>query len=275
METTQPLTDAEEMTKSQSVEHDEEQAEVAAVPRQTMAFLITAVAFFIIGYGVAWFSFNAAVNTQTDVIRETVQEAVASAIADADLGAVADNAAPQQEQAPTVVDVSVDDDPALGPEDAPIVIVEFSDFRCPYCARFHSQTLYPLLDQYEGQIRLVYRDFPIVGGEQAALAAECADDQGVFWEYHDLLFENQSALSSNDALLELASQLDIDMDTFSACLENQDHLAEVEADFSDGVSYGVRGTPAFFVNGHPLVGAQPMPVFRQLIDELLAEQDAG
>ncbi len=242
-----------------------------ATSRTAVLLVITAVAFFVIGYGVAWFSFNAATSAQAAAFQATVRQAVSEALADADLAATA----PPEDTQPTVVNVSIDDDPVLGPEDAPITIVEFSDFRCPYCARFHAQTLYPLFDLYEGQIRLVYRDFPVVGGEQAAMAAECADDQGVFWDYHDLLFENQQALSSVDALVELASGLDIDMTAFQSCVEARTYASEVSSDYADGLSYGVRGTPAFFINGRPIVGAQPLPAFQQVIDEILAEQAAG
>ena len=209
---------------------------VITISRPTAYFIVTAIVFFLLGYGVAWLSFDANTPEQTGIMMP-----------------------------------DVDDDPALGPEDAPIVIVEFSDFRCPYCATFHTQTLYPLLEQYEGQIRFVYRDFPVVGGELAALASECADDQGVFWEYHELLFENQGALTSEDALIEMADQLEVHVDTFTSCLQDRVHSDEVEGDFADAVSYGLRGTPSFFINGRLIVGAQPLTVFVEVIEEILAE----
>jgi protein-disulfide isomerase len=256
-----------------------ERDEAITASRTTVLFIITAVAFFVIGYGVAWFSFSAATSAQVEAFRATVHDVVAEALSEANLAEArpqaTDVAQLQATDRPTVVEVSADDDPAIGPSDAPIQIVEFSDFRCPYCARFQNQTLTPLLEAYEGQIRFVYRDFPVVGGEEAALAAECADDQGMFWEYHDLLFENQSALGSTDALYDLAGQLDLDMDTFRPCLEDQVYAGEIQKDFTDGVSYGVGGTPAFFINGRPIYGAQPLAAFRQVIDEILAEQAAG
>lgn len=245
---------------------------VASVSRTALYVGITAIFFFLAGYGIAWLSINAALGDQQTAFQSSVRDAVAEALANVDLGgAVA--AAP--EPTPSIYDVSVDDDPSLGPENAPIVMVEFSDFRCPYCARFHAQTLEPLLAQYEGQIKFVYRDFPVVGGDRAALAAECAHDQNVFWEYHDLLFENQSLLDSDDSLIQLASQLDIDMDTFSTCLSSDQHSDEIQNDFSQGLSYGVGGTPAFFINGRPIVGAQPIAAFQQVIDEELAAQAAA
>jgi protein-disulfide isomerase len=249
-----------------------EQETVVSTPRSLVYVLITAAIFFLLGYGIAWFSFNAASSTQSAAIEETVRAAVAEAFADLDLQGVAADPEPT---VPSIVEVDTDDDPALGPEDAPIVIVEFSDFRCSYCGRFYAQTLDPLLEQYGDQIRFVYRDFPVVGGERAALAAECADDQNVFWEYHNLLFNNQSALGSDESLVELASSMDIDLDTFATCLSDETHAAEIQADFEQGVNYGVRGTPAFFINGRPVIGAQPIGSFTQIIDEILAEQEAG
>lgn len=235
--------------------------------------LITAVIFFIVGYGVSWFTITTNADIE-DRIETVVRQAVADALDGADLGAVAGAQAAQE--APRILDVSIDDDPVLGPEDAPITIVEFSDFRCGFCGRFHQQTFYPLLEQYEGKIRFVYRDFPVVGGERAALAAECADDQGVFWPYHDLLFDNQSALSSDEALIDLVSQAgEVDIETFTSCLANETHAAEIQADFADGRAYGVGGTPAFFINGRPVIGAQPITAFQVIIDEILAEEAAG
>jgi protein-disulfide isomerase len=249
------------------------QQPVANVSRTALYVGITAVFFFLAGYGIAWLSINAALGDQQAAFQSTVQSAVAEALANVDLGSAV--AAAEPEPTPSIYDVSVDDDPSIGPENAPIVMVEFSDFRCPYCARFNAQTLEPLLAQYEGQIKFVYRDFPVVGGDRAALAAECADDQGVFWEYHDLLFENQASLNTDDSLIQLASQLNIDMDTFSTCLSTDEHSDEIENDFSQGLSYGVGGTPAFFINGRPIVGAQPIAAFQQVIDDELAAQAAA
>ena len=246
---------------------------VAKGSRTALYVGITAVAFFLAGYGIAFLSINAALGDQKAAFQSSVSEAVAQALDNVDLGNNAIAAA--QDSVPSVYDVSVDDDPSMGPDDAPIVMVEFSDFRCPYCARFHAQTLDPLLEQYAGQIKFVYRDFPVVGGERAALASECAHDQNVFWEYHDLLFANQSLIDSDNSLIQLASQLDVDIDTFSACLTSDEHSDEIQNDFSQGVSYGVGGTPAFFINGRPIVGAQPIAAFQQVIDEELAAQEAA
>lgn len=256
------------------------------ISRSTVYFVVIAVAFFILGYGVAWVMWGLTDNTRNEGLEDMVRSAVAEAFDEYDLAGgqaaaeVQPTQPPQQQpaQPAAVVDVNLDDDPALGPEDAPITIVEFSDFRCGFCGRFHQETFEPLMAQYEGQIRFVYRDFPVVGGEVAALASECADDQDVYWEYHDILFNNQRNvdLSSEDALVDLVSEIDgVDVDAFSTCLADREHQQEIVNDFNDGRSYGITGTPTFFINGRRLVGAQPLLNFQAVIDEILAEEVGG
>lgn len=166
--------------------------------------------------------------------------------------------------------VSVDDDAALGPVDAPITIVEFSDFNCPYCQRFQQQTFQPLLDAYPGQIRFVYRDFPITSQDSfyAAQAAECAGDQDAYWEYHDALFSGVHGLG-NSAYRQYAEELGLDADALMACVDEGRYAEEVQADAQEASSLGVSGTPTFFINGIPMVGAQPLSRFTQVIDEEL------
>jgi len=180
------------------------------------------------------------------------------------------------------VDYLDDDDPFVGPEDAPIVMVEFSDFLCGFCGRHYQNTLTPLLENYGEYVRYVYRDFPGVGGQNAivsALAAECANDQGVFWDYHNVLFENQQALGVQDqtlleqVLIGFADDLELDTDTFSECLQTQEHYADVIRDLQDAQANGARGTPAFFINGQFISGAQPYEVFASIIEAEL--EDAG
>jgi protein-disulfide isomerase len=181
---------------------------------------------------------------------------------------------------PTVVQVSVPDDaPRWGPEDAPVTIVEFSDFQCPYCARFVSQTYPQIKQNYEGKIRFVFLNFPLPAtmhpnAQKAAEASECADDQGKFWEYHDLLFANQSALDAA-SLKSYAAQLGLDTATFNQCLDGGEKTAEVQKDSQDARSYGVGGTPAFFINGRLVSGAQPFSVFQQAIDAALKGGESG
>jgi protein-disulfide isomerase len=168
---------------------------------------------------------------------------------------------------------SVDDDPYLGPMDAPVTIIEFSDFECPYCKRFRDETLDQLLQAYEGKIRFVFRDFP-VHGESAvkmAEAAECAHDQDRFWEYHDKLFSNQSALDVA-SLKSYASDLGLDAAVFNDCLDTGKHTAEVQKDSQDAQTLGVNGVPTFFINGVLIEGAQPFSAFQQVIDAALIEE---
>lgn len=178
----------------------------------------------------------------------------------------------QAPQPPT--QVSVDDDPMKGDKNAPVTIVEFSDFQCPYCARFHLDT-FPQIDKdyiQTGKVRFVYRDFPLpfhTNAEKAAEAAECAHEQGKFWEYHNKIFENQKSLSM-ESLKQWAKDLGLDVVRFNSCLDSGKMAVEIQKDAQEGASYGVSGTPAFFVNGQLLSGAQPYTNFKQLIDQQLA-----
>lgn len=170
-------------------------------------------------------------------------------------------------------DVPVDDDPVRGPDDAPITIVEFSDFECPYCRRWHAEVYQQLFDTYGDQIRLVYRDFPLESihpnAEPAAQAANCAYEQGAFWGYHDRLFSMELGLGQ-EAYLEYASQLDLDEVEFQDCLESKRYQEEVQSDFEFAANLGVRSTPTFFINGIAVVGAQPFDIFQQVIERELA-----
>jgi protein-disulfide isomerase len=179
-----------------------------------------------------------------------------------------------EEPSPTAgtVEVSADDDPAVGPPDAEVVIVEFLDFQCGYCGRFATETLYQILDTYGDEIRFVSRDFPLTSihthAQKAAEAAQCAHEQGNYWEYHDLLLRNQQALTI-DSLKGYAEQLGLDMMSFDECLESGRYTTEVQQDLADGERYGVTGTPTFFVNGRLLVGAKPFSAFQAMIEEEL------
>lgn len=193
------------------------------------------------------------------------------------------NAPPNVSEAQTapVVDVSADDDPVKGNADAPVTIIEFSDFQCPFCARFFSDTLPQIEENYikTGKVKLVYRDFPLdnihLQATPAAQAAECADEQGKFYEYHDKLFENQQLLST-DNYKKWAEELGLDTDQFNGCVDSKKYASEVAKDSADGSAAGVTGTPAFFINGKYISGAQPFSVFEALIEaELDVEGDAN
>ena len=168
------------------------------------------------------------------------------------------------------IDVSVDDDPVKGDKNAPVTIIEFSDFQCPFCGKFFKETFGQIDEKYikTGKVKMVFRDFPLSFHENAqksAEAAECADEQGKFWEYHDMLFENQEKLSVED-LKRYAVELGLDKDKFDSCLDSEKYKDEVKKDFSDGQKYGVSGTPAFFINGKLVSGAQPFSAFEKVIE---------
>jgi protein-disulfide isomerase len=189
-------------------------------------------------------------------------------------------------QAPTgPVRASVADAPVLGRPDAPVTLVEFSDYQCPYCQRFFTTTLPTIKKDYieTGKVRYVFRDFPLDQihplARKAAEAAHCAGDQGKYWEMHDVLYRNQQALEVPQ-LAEHARKLGLDGAKFDECLSSGRHADRVAKGLTDGTAAGVNGTPGFVVakttpgdtvEGAPIVGAQPIEVFRQIIDKLLSE----
>ena len=175
---------------------------------------------------------------------------------------------PDANPAQVRLEVEGDDDPALGPENAPITIIEFSDFHCPYCGRFHHDTFTALMESYPDQIQFIYRDFPVVGGFETSLASECAHEQDSYWSYHDLLFSGRETFTK-EGYLAYASELGLDMEAFEACLDEARYAEEVENDARYAVELGITGTPTFFINGIPLVGAQPLEVFKEIIDSEL------
>ena len=175
---------------------------------------------------------------------------------------------------PPRIAVSVDDDASKGPEKAPVTIVEFSDYQCPFCSRAET-TVTEVLKKYGDKVRLVYRDYPLSfhpNAEGAAEAAECAKDQGKFWEMHNAMFANQAKLTSAD-LVETAGGLGLDKDKFKACLDSGKMKTEVQKDFQDGQKYGVSGTPTFFINGLKLVGARDVSSFTEIIDQELQRKN--
>ena len=167
----------------------------------------------------------------------------------------------------------VDDDPSIGPDDAPITIVEFSDYECPYCRSWHNDVFARLQEEYPQQVRLVYRDFPLssihANAVPAAEAANCANEQDKFWPFHENLFSMELGLS-DEAYQEYASRLGMNVQAFLECMESGRYQTEVQADYQFASDLGVRSTPTFFINGIAVVGAQPFDVFKQVIDKELA-----
>ncbi len=163
--------------------------------------------------------------------------------------------------------------PSKGPDNAPITIVEFSDFQCPFCGKANT-SVDEVLKSYEGKVRVVFRHYPLPFHQEAPKAAEaslCAADQGKFWEYHDKLFANQSALKVED-LKKHASDLGLDAARFNECLDSGKKAEIVSKDKADGEKAGVTGTPAFFINGVALSGAVPASEFKTIIDAELKKK---
>lgn len=236
----------------------------------------------VVAVGVAAFFAGMYVSSMSS--NQISQEDLDDAIAKLELK-ILQNQLPANQPSPPVK-ISADDDPILGSPDAPITIIEFSDFQCPFCARFHTQTLPLLLDQYieQGKVKLVFRDFPIQNihpnALPAAVAAECANEQGKFKEMHDILFDNQNQWNSqetDDALSmfsQYATQIQLDQETFDSCLTSGKYIEEIRDDLEDGRSYQVTGTPGFFIGNDDigyveLKGAQPFESFKKVIDAQL------
>ncbi len=195
-------------------------------------------------------------------------------------GVVSRARAPEKTTAVT----TIDNDPVLGSPTAPVTLVEFSDYQCPYCARFFKTTYPALLEDYikKGKLRYVYRDFPLPfhkKAQKAHEAASCAGEQGKYWEMHDFIFANQAKMEVEN-LKEYAGTLSLDMASFNACLDSGKYVEEIKKDIDDGRKAGVRGTPSFVlgatdksgqVKGLLVKGAQPLSYFKTEIDRLLKE----
>src|SRR3989344_694364 len=172
--------------------------------------------------------------------------------------------------------VSQDDDAFEGQADAPVTIIEFSDFQCPFCKKFYTDSLPQLREKYiqTGKVKLVFRDFPLSNihpdAQKAAEAAECAGEQGKYFAMHDKIFENQQELKVAD-LKKYAASLGLNTQTFNDCLDSGKMKDVVANDFAQGTQYGVSGTPAFYINGKLLSGAQPFSAFEKIIEEELKQ----
>ena len=171
---------------------------------------------------------------------------------------------------PFRLEVSPDDDPAKGAEEPVVTIVEFADFQCGFCGRSRATTD-QIMETYSDTVRFVFRDYPIAKHPRAAFmsqAANCAGDQDKYWEYYDVLFDNPRKTSDDD-LKAHAADLSLDAAAFADCYDNGKYKDEVQKDFDDGMAVGVTGTPAFFINGRMISGAQPFEAFAAIIDDEL------
>jgi protein-disulfide isomerase len=249
---------------------DSVKGEVTITLRRAHLYLIVMPFIFILGLGLGfllrdWIPFGSSA--------PAVASRNASTGAAAPASAQGGQQSSSESQQVVRYEVPEDDDPVLGSADAPITIIEFSDYECPFCRRWHTEVYPKLLETYGDQIRFVYRDFPLesihANAKPAAEAANCANEQGVFWDFHDKLFSMELGLSP-EAYQEYASQLDLDTGAFQDCIESGRFQQEVQSDFEFAANLGVRSTPTFFINGIAVVGAQPFEVFQQVIERELA-----
>ena len=176
---------------------------------------------------------------------------------------------------PPVVDVAAAGRPERGPKTASVTIIEFSDYQCPFCKKAED-VVEQVMKTYDGKIRLVYRDYPLPfhpNARPASEAAACANAQGKFWEYHSKLFHGDGL--EPEKLKTYADQVGLDRKKFDDCLEKKAFKADIDKDVKDGEKAGVTGTPAFFINGRMLSGAQPFEKFKEVIDDELASKKAS
>jgi protein-disulfide isomerase len=169
----------------------------------------------------------------------------------------------------------VGDLPPKGEKDAPVTMIEFTEFQCPFSGSFARDTLPKIEEEYikTGKVKFYFRDYPLSFhqyAQKAAEAARCANEQGRFWAYHDKVFENQEILSLEN-LKKWAVELGLVKGKFDSCLDEGKFEEVVKKDFADGQAAGVRGTPAFFINGRLFSGAQPLESFREAIEKALGE----
>jgi protein-disulfide isomerase len=175
------------------------------------------------------------------------------------------------------LDVAVGANPPKGPADAPITIIEFADYECPYCTRGY-ETMQKVMEKYDGQVKWYFRDFPLSFHRNAvsySVAANCAGEQGKYWEMHDSILENQKGLAGKGGVEGLAGELGIDTGAFTECIGNADASKRVMADMTEGQTVGVTGTPAYFINGVMISGAQPLENFESIIDRELEAAGQG
>jgi protein-disulfide isomerase len=239
--------------QAQSAKNDDK----VVLSRTTMNYFVIAVSFLVLGLFLGTTYFSSSATIDEDAIGAVVRELLVEA----------------ELLHPHIDDMStlVDEDPNMGDEDAPIIMVEFSAYACPFCGRHYNETLQPILENYGQYIRYVYRDHPIINQKvsfPAALAANCALEQGAFWDYHRMLFENQTSLGPS-FFVQAAEDLGLDKEQFQACYDAQTYADEVIGDFNDGSDLNITGTPGFYINGGFHSGAQPYEYFESVILEEL------
>lgn len=241
----------------------DETTQPQTVSRVMFNYVVIAAAFLVVGIIIGVVT----VGSLNTVDSLEVQRIVQNAVADIEIASGDGGSNVNMTQL-------VDDDPSLGNEDAPVTIVEFSAYACPYCGRHFNDTFQPLLDEYGDQIRYVYRDYPTINPNvsfPAAMAANCAREQDAFWEYHAALFDNQNQLG-DEFFRQLAADLELDTEQFNTCLDEQRYEEEVNNDYLDGLVNDISGTPSFFINGEFYSGAMPYEFFEKVIQRELEAQ---
>jgi protein-disulfide isomerase len=205
-----------------------------------------------------------------DKIRDHIREIRASKLRTAYIESLRSKANIMVELAPPLADVDTENAAAIeGPRDAPVQLVEFADYQCPYCQKVN-QDLVKLLEEYKGNVAVIYKDFPLPmhpHAEKAAEAARCAGEQGKFWEYHNLLFKDKK-LEAHD-LKQEAKALNLDSAKFDKCLDSGEEGARVKKDQDEGGKLGLSGTPSFFLNGHYFSGAVDYTTLHQMVEQQL------
>lgn len=244
--------------------------------------------FFIGGYGISGAQpldlFQMVVEAiETDTLEDLFREAY-----DAQVEAIRAQRAAEAQQPPAPptpsgpVDVPTEGWPTIGDPDAPVTIVEYTDFQCPYCGRHVAQTFPQIKENYidTGLVRYVFKDFPLsfhLEAEPAALAARCAHDQEAFMEMHEVLFSRQGEWGGQsnvtDIFVGYADELGLDTAVFSECVNSDKYVTAVQADLAEGSQIGVTGTPSFLINGNLVVGALPYSTFEQAIESALAASE--
>ena len=259
-----PIVEMDDEEEDEVVAEEEVAAEETVTFKLSHFYSVLVVLAFAVGILVGYVAWGR---------NPTVTTVTAPAAAQQPSGQLAE--VPQPTQNPyTRYDIPTAGYPSLGPDNAKIIIVEFSDFQCPFCRRFHSDTYHELLDAYPGQIRFVYRNLPLTSihpnAMPAAIASLCANDQKAYWDFHEKLFDNDTL--DEATYIKYATDLKLDVNTFKTCLSSGSHDDFIKKDMDFALNLGVQSTPTFFVNGLAVIGAQPLDNFKQLIDKELAGQ---
>jgi len=250
---------------------------VITVQRSTINTIATALIFLFIGVIIGMVFYDRVVNNEAQIRRiaaltlEQSRSELQAMITSAVGSGGGSGGTPQLGDDPSARYTLSPEGPAFGSENAPVTIIAFEDFQCGYCKRFTDETLPQIIAAYPDQIRFIHRDFPILGQASldAAHAGQCANAQGHFWDFHDRFYGNQGALSE-ESFIAYATEVEMDVPTFTACYEGLEYQSSILSQLSEGQTLGISGTPTFFVNGRVVIGAQPFAVFAAVIEQELA-----